>query len=351
MRKIGSRKTPDQQRDIILRRARLQDRIDAFQKQAATFLHAVSDGEDDSWEDDNTRKVYTGVEFDGIDEEDDDDCAPSTSKHTQAQLSENGPTNSSVDAEHISLHLPSHLGNDWCNSNSAEELAKAELSLREGQLNDSLKGIRISLGHKAYRFRNDVRPARSQRLKLLAWAEIQGAESTVQHHARVYMHARQAIVDLGATDSLLDRYKVLTRQDLKVQTSIIAPQVRGQRNKSLAWFWTMDVGGDVDIGEWMEDCKCISIPTNQDTKFLFQSIECIGYGQRHKTCGGSKNFSVSKLRWNLPSGILGIKSNFGKKSWSALSVNQSQGMLRGQQGKVQLGVRWLCRQSPNLLLC
>ena len=253
VRKIGSRTTPSQQRDIILRRARLQDRIDAFQKQAATFLHAVSDGEDDFWEDDNARKLYTGVEFDGVDEEDDDYCAPSAS--------ENGPTNSSVDAEHILLHLPSHLGNDWCNSNAAEELAKAELSLREGQLNDSLKGIRIALGHKAYRFRNDVRPARTQKLKILAWAEIQGAESTVQHHARVYMHARQAIVDLGATNSLLDRYKVLTLQDLKVHTSVIAPQVRGQRNKSLAWFWTIDVGGDADIGEWMEDCKCISIPT------------------------------------------------------------------------------------------
>ena len=261
MRKIGSRKTPDQQRDIILRRARLQDRIDAFQKQAATFLHVVSDGEDDSWEDDSARNVYTGEEFDGIDEEDDDDCAPSASEHTQAWLSENGPSNSSVDAEHVLLHLPSHLGNDWCNSNAAGELANAELSLREGQLNDSLKSIRIALGHKAYRFRNDVRSAHSQRLKLRAWAEVQAAESTVQHNARVYMHARQAIVDLGATDSLLDRYKVLTWQDLKVQTSVISPQVCGQRNKSLAWFWTMDVGGDADIGEWMEDCKCISIPT------------------------------------------------------------------------------------------
>ena len=112
VRKIGSRKTPDQQRDIILRRTRLQDRIDAFQKQAATFLHVVSDGEDDSWEDDSARNVYTGEEFDGIDEEDDDDCAPSASEHTQAWLSENGPSNSSVDAEHVLLYLPSHLGND-----------------------------------------------------------------------------------------------------------------------------------------------------------------------------------------------------------------------------------------------
>ncbi|KAF8266490.1 hypothetical protein EI94DRAFT_1701677 [Lactarius quietus] len=62
-----------------------------------------------------------------------------------------------------------------------------------------------------------------------------------------------AIVDLGATSSLLDQYKVLTRQHLSVSTSIISPQVRGQRNKSLPWFWTMDVRRDADVGEWMED--------------------------------------------------------------------------------------------------
>ncbi|KAH9013468.1 hypothetical protein EDB85DRAFT_1841163, partial [Lactarius pseudohatsudake] len=105
-----------------------------------------------------------------------------------------------------------------------------ELHLREGQLNDSLHHLHISLGHKSYLFRHDVRPARTQRLKTRAWAEVHAAESTVQHHARVYTHARQAMVDLGAGSSLLDRYKVLRCQDLSVETSIIAPHVRGQRN-------------------------------------------------------------------------------------------------------------------------
>jgi hypothetical protein len=76
------------------------------------------------------------------------------------------------------------------------------------------------------------------------------------------MRLRQAIVDLGAEAFLLDRYKVLKRQDLNVKTSVIAPQVRGQRNKSLPWFWTMDVRRDANVGEWMEDCKCFSVHTH-----------------------------------------------------------------------------------------
>jgi hypothetical protein len=254
VRKTGSHPTPDQQRDITLKRARLQDRVDTFQKQAANFVHAVSDGGDDSWEDTSAREVYIGMEFDGIDEDEDDECTPSTSGDRQMQLSENGPTNGRIDAEHILLHLPSNLGHNWCRINTAEDLVKAELCLRQGQLNDTLHHTRIALGHKSYLYRNDIRPARTQRLKTRAWAEVHAAESTVQHHARVYMRSWKAIVDLGASPSLLDRYKVLTRQDLSVKTSIIAPHVRGQRNQSLPWFWTMDVRRDADIGEWMEDC-------------------------------------------------------------------------------------------------
>jgi hypothetical protein len=65
VRKTGSNPTPDQQRDITLKRARLQDRVDTFQKQAANFIHAVSDSGDDSWEDTSAREVDIGMEFDG----------------------------------------------------------------------------------------------------------------------------------------------------------------------------------------------------------------------------------------------------------------------------------------------
>ena len=67
------------------------------------------------------------------------------------------------------------------------------------------------------------------------------------------------MVDLGASTDLLDLYKVLRPQDLCVKTTVIAPHVRGQRNKSLPWFWTMDVWRDADIGEWMEDCATFSV--------------------------------------------------------------------------------------------
>jgi hypothetical protein len=221
------------------------------------MLHAVTNDGDDSWCDDYTRETYTGAEFDGVGEEDEDELNLATEGQNQTQLPRDSAQDGLIDAEYTSLHLPSHLGRSWCNRNAAEGLAKAELRLREGQLNDSLHHIRIALGHKSYLFRNNVRPARSQKLKTRAWTGVHSLEPTVQHHARVYNRARQSMLDLGSDPSLLDRYKALERQDLRINTVVIAPNVRGQRNKSLPWFWSMDIQRDADIGAWMNDCRNI----------------------------------------------------------------------------------------------
>ncbi|KAF8274185.1 hypothetical protein EI94DRAFT_1562258 [Lactarius quietus] len=92
-----------------------------------------------------------------------------------------------------------------------------------------------------------------QRLKTRTWVGVHAVESTVQHHTSVYTRGRQAMVDLGASNNLLEWYKILRWQHLSVKTSVIAPQVWGQQNTTLPWFWTMDVQQDTDVGEWMED--------------------------------------------------------------------------------------------------
>ncbi|KAN0128940.1 hypothetical protein V8E53_004712 [Lactarius tabidus] len=138
--------------------------------------------QDDSWDSTPVREAYVGAEFDRIDGEDDDEH-PSSAKEEDQIQSGPGSADRTVDTEHISLCLPSHFGQNWCNQNAAEDLARAELCLREGQLNDSLHYIRIALGHKYSLIRHDIHPACTQRLKTCVWAEVQAIESTVQHHA------------------------------------------------------------------------------------------------------------------------------------------------------------------------
>jgi len=75
---------------------------------------------------------------------------------------------------------------------------------------------------------------------------------------------QQSMLSLGANTSLLDKYKVLEHQDLRIDTTVIAPNVRGQRNKSLPWFWSMDIRRDTDVGAWMNDCRHISVHAHSD---------------------------------------------------------------------------------------
>ena len=81
---------------------------------------------------------------------------------------------------------------------------EAEVRLREGQLKDSLHHIQIALRHKSFLFRHDIHLARTQRLKTCAWAGVHAVESTIQHHAQVYLCGWKAMVDLGAGSNLLD---------------------------------------------------------------------------------------------------------------------------------------------------
>jgi hypothetical protein len=124
-------------------------------------------------------------------------------EHYQTQFLRSSPPDGRINVEHILLHLPSQLRRSWCNLNAAD-LAKAELRLQEGQLNNSLHHIHIALGDKSYLFRNNVHPARTQRLKTRAWTEVHAVESMVQYHAWVYNCARKSMLDLGANVSLLD---------------------------------------------------------------------------------------------------------------------------------------------------
>jgi len=144
------------------------------------MLNAIANTANDSWCNDYIREIYTGAKFNGVGEKEDNDGYKLAAKEChQTQLPRNSPSDGHINAENILLHLPLHLGHSWCNRNAAEDLAKAELCLWEGQLNDSLHHICMALGHKSYLFRNNVHPARTQRLKTCAWAKVHAIKSMI----------------------------------------------------------------------------------------------------------------------------------------------------------------------------
>jgi hypothetical protein len=156
--------------------------------------------------------------------------------------------------ERSQLALPSMLGAERCEELGLMELVKKEQRLREGQANDALHAIRLALGYKALLFRTEVWHASSQTKTTRAWKHVTAVENTVKQHSWIYRHARHSMVRLGAPETILNRFKVLTSNDLKSNTFVVDLNEAGQRNKKLAWFWNMDVREEMK-DSWMEECE------------------------------------------------------------------------------------------------
>jgi hypothetical protein len=92
------------------------------------------------------------------------------------------------------------------------------------------------------------------------------------------------MLDLSVGVSLLDRYKVLNLQGLKIYTTVIAPNVRGQQNTSLPW--SMEVRRDADVGAWMNDRRHISVHARSDgcstNKFKCSLLSALAEGKISK---------------------------------------------------------------------
>ncbi|KAG1792709.1 uncharacterized protein HD556DRAFT_1309238 [Suillus plorans] len=152
------------------------------------------------------------------------------------------------------IPLPSNLGLEKCAALSIADIADQELTLWQGQANDALHHIRVHLADKVVIFRKTVRVAKSQVLSTRAWAQVHSVDRAVSINASIYSKCRSQLCRLSTDDALLKRYQLLTREHLKVSTAIADPNSRGQRNNVLAWFWSLDVEGDSDSSDWLNEC-------------------------------------------------------------------------------------------------
>jgi hypothetical protein len=264
VRKLGRQPTIPQKLDLAQRRERLQTRIDTFHWQAAQF-----------WAPDDMDSHLQGptifedpdVEFSDSDDDDDEE-------RDNVFVTE---TKDPGVAEQLPLLLPSNLGLEVCQQHGYAGFVSKEKTLSVGQANDALQGLRLSLSHKAVIFREGVRIARTKTRKTRAWDQVLMVDVNVQHHARLYRRSREALICLGATEADLQRYQILQKEHLSVTSARIDPSLRGQRDSSLPWFWTMDIKKDTDTANGMAECEYCEF--NESTPLIFnciQFIECIG---------------------------------------------------------------------------
>jgi len=140
-RKIDARATETQRLDLSRQHDRLQSQINSLVQTVATFL-----GPD--WD-----SRLNGIHRVDTDSDEDDTfitLAPGS-------------------AEHTALPLLSYIGLPQCHELGLIDLVEQELQLRQGQANDTLHEIQLSLADKAVLFRTEVRHGRNYVGTTRAW--------------------------------------------------------------------------------------------------------------------------------------------------------------------------------------
>ncbi|EDR02344.1 uncharacterized protein LACBIDRAFT_332405 [Laccaria bicolor S238N-H82] len=265
IRRTGKKPTMLQKVDIAKRRERLRVRIDAFNKTGMTFL---------AWNPAlNENQLLLREEFDMDDVlQMDDDLAESNfsgsapdimvvaaTKVAQAQAAALAAAEA---VEHVKLALPSAMGEEHLQAHGLQHFLSKEYQLCQGQANDALQGVRVSLANLSFEYGRKLRKIKKSKVKKTrAWATVHAVGRTLHHHRQIYSYAIDAISRLGDPEKKIGRqYKPLLKEDMKANTAVADPNARGQSRAKPAWFWSSNLAGDMQDNEQMVECKASLYP-------------------------------------------------------------------------------------------
>jgi hypothetical protein len=242
VRSLGKKPSITQKNDLAERRQRLKIRIEKFCREAMKII-PLSDDDDLTLvrisDDDGDFLVAEDAVLNG---EDDLEWEPEDD-------------NEEIVPEAIQLLLPSTLTHMERTRLQIQEIAAQEVQLRVGQANDTLEAVRNSLAQVSLVFRTQVREARSVYTKTRSWKEIQRSNLQLGQHVSRYKAARNALIQLQASQDICDQFMEIKSEHLKMPGDIVEANRIGQRSDSLAWFWQLDANRSGTQEGWMKECR------------------------------------------------------------------------------------------------
>jgi len=169
--------------------------------------------------------------------------------------------------EKLCLCLPS-------NGNTNGLYRQEELELRIIQVESHLTLLRDLIADKSFHFSDLIRPATSKDIKTRARSAVDGLNTRIAFHARMYNRARARMISLRVEAALLIKYQFLEKEHTKSSTAVLDFNKPGSSNIKLSWIWQTvctRLGPDLDDPTFsspenpatMLECKC------QASYFLF----------------------------------------------------------------------------------
>lgn len=184
--------------------------------------------------------------FENLDEEvEESDSEPSEPDQTKDASNPN-----IVPPERRPIHLPSshHTPTD-------HPLCQAELTRRIQQAIQYLSALRDAIAQKSFQYSHVMRSAPSKGVRTRSRSVILQTNEKIAQYSRVYCRAREAMVRLGADESILNRFKVLSRADVKASTAILDPNIFGSSSLRLSWIWETGGGISGSSPDAIRECK------------------------------------------------------------------------------------------------
>ena len=160
---------------------------------------------------------------------DDNDGEADPSARDQSE--ENNP-NTRLPPEHISLHLPSTQLTD-----THHLLSKAKLAAQIKQATQNLATLHDGIAQKSFQYSHVMRSAPSKGFRTCSRSVILVISDRISHYFRIYCRVQAAMVRLGADERTLNRFKLLTRDNVKASTAILNSNITGSSTIRLSWIW------------------------------------------------------------------------------------------------------------------
>jgi hypothetical protein len=123
------------------------------------------------------------------------------------------------------------------NGNAGPEYAQLELSYRILHAENHLNRIRDLIAEKSFQFSHVIRVAPRKAVNTRSRAEVKKINMQISVHCRSYTQCRVRLIGLGASAEILNKFQLLTTDDIKASTAIVNPNEPGSTRLKLSWIW------------------------------------------------------------------------------------------------------------------
>jgi hypothetical protein len=168
-----------------------------------------------------------------------DDLDYSVDPNVFASLSDESESTGTTAARNNDISLPERrrlsIPSRWVTNESSYR--SVELDLRMQQAARILSGLRDLIAEKSFQFSHVIRVAPRKGVRTRARSSIEKINHRIGFQCRVYTQCRNAMVNLGAEKRILDKFRILRKDDIRSSTALLNPNEPGSTRHQLSWIW------------------------------------------------------------------------------------------------------------------